>query len=65
VFTARARDAEAFGRTVRRWPCSVVAHTHWKQDFAAAAAAIGRSDLTMEVAVADLNSWVAAIEAAR
>lgn len=65
VFTARACDAQALGRTIRQWPCSVVAHTQWKQDFAAAAAAIGRSDLTMEVAVADLNSWVAAIEAAR
>jgi hypothetical protein len=64
VFTARARDAQSLGRTIRRWPCSVVAHTHWKQDFVAAAAAIGRPDLTMEVAVAELNSWIAAIEAA-
>jgi hypothetical protein len=64
VFTARASDAQALHRTIRRWPCSVVAHPHWRQDFVAAAAAVGRSDLTMEEAVAELNSWIAEIEAA-
>jgi hypothetical protein len=64
VFTARACDAQALGRTIRRWPCSVVAYAHWKEDFAAAAEAIGRPDLTIDTAVSELNSWIAAIDGA-
>jgi len=64
VFVARADDARALGRTIRRWPCSVVAHPHWGPDSVAAAAAVGRADLTIDAAVSELNSWIVAIEGA-
>jgi hypothetical protein len=38
IFAARAVDARALGRTERTWPCVVVAHEHWRADFAAARA---------------------------
>jgi hypothetical protein len=64
VFITRADDARTLGRTIRRWPCSVVAHPHWGPDFVAAAAAVGRADLTIDTAVSELNSWIAAIDGA-
>lgn len=41
-----------------------MAYAHWKEDFAAAAEAIGRPDLTIDTAVSELNSWIAAIDGA-
>lgn len=64
VFSARATDARTLGRIARQWPCTVVAYTHWGPDFLAAAAAVGRPDLTIELAVAEVNTWIAAIDAA-
>ena len=57
IFAARAVDARALGRTERTWPCVVVAHEHWRADFAAARAG-SCVDLTLEEAVAAVNTWV-------
>jgi hypothetical protein len=57
IFAARAADARALGRTERTWPCVVVGHEHWRVDFAAARA--GSSvGITLEEAVAAVNTWV-------
>lgn len=64
VFNSRAEDARTLGRATRHWPCTAVAHMHWGPDFVAAAAAVGRSGLTIDVAISELNSWIAAIEGA-
>jgi len=42
-------------------PCVVVAYEHWRADFAAARAG-SLVDLTLEEAVAAVNTWVAQIE---
>jgi Nucleotidyl transferase AbiEii toxin, Type IV TA system len=57
IFAARALDALALGRTERTWPCAVVAHEHWRADFAAARAD-SYVDITLEEAVAAVNTWV-------
>ena len=57
IFAARAVDARALGRTERTWPCVVVAHEHWRADFAAARAG-SCVDTTLEEAVAAVNTWV-------
>ena len=57
IFTARAVDARALGRTERTWPCVVVGHEHWRADFGAARAG-SFVDITLEEAVAAVNSWV-------
>ncbi len=57
IFAARAADARALGRTERTWPCVVVAHEHWRADFAAARAG-SYVNITLEEAVAAVNSWV-------
>ncbi|OCI32153.1 nucleotidyl transferase AbiEii/AbiGii toxin family protein [Oerskovia enterophila] len=63
IFVARARDAQALSRAVRAWPCVVVAHPHWPTDYARAAAD-AQMDLTLDEAVAELNAWLAQIDAA-
>lgn len=65
VFGARAEDARSLGHPVRLWPCTVVAHPHWAPDFTAAATAMGRPDLPLDLAVREVNSWIAEIDAAR
>jgi hypothetical protein len=57
IFAARADDAHAPGRTERTWPCVVVAHEHWRVDFAAAQTG-SCVDLTLKEAVAAVNTWV-------
>ena len=57
IFTARSDDAHALGRVERTWPCVVVAHDHWQADFAAAR--VGPyMDVTLEDAVAAVNTWI-------
>lgn len=57
IFTARSDDARALGRVERTWPCVVVAHDHWQADFAAAR--VGTYlDVTLEDAVAAVNTWI-------
>lgn len=63
VFDVRARDAQALGRAERTWPCVVVAHPHWPTDFERAAAD-AQIDIGLDEAVAQLNAWLAQIDAA-
>ncbi|MEU4361928.1 nucleotidyl transferase AbiEii/AbiGii toxin family protein [Promicromonospora sp. NPDC023987] len=61
IFSARASDAHVLGRAARPWPCTVEAYPHWRPDFIAAATAMGRPDLTIDIAVSEVNSWIATI----
>ena len=63
IFAARARDAQTLGRAARAWPCVVVAHPHWANDYARAASEAQLS-LTLEQAVTELNTWLSLIDAA-
>lgn len=63
IFDARARDAQTLARATRTWPCVVVAHPHWPDDYQRAASEAQLS-LTLEQAVAELNAWLALIDAA-
>ena len=38
VFDARGTDAAKLGQPMRTWPPTLVAHTHWADDYARAAA---------------------------
>lgn len=62
VFGARSDDARTLGRAAREWPCVVVPYSHWGPDFVAAANAAGRSDLTLDRAVQELNAWITIID---
>lgn len=64
VFEHRAEEAVTLGRPPRSWPCVVVAHPHWPNDYARAAAD-GGVTLSFDVAVAAVNRWLAEIDAAR
>lgn len=61
VFEARATQARALGRPSRPWPAAVTAYPHWTTDYARAAASTG-IELPLDVAVAQVNRWIAAIE---
>ncbi|HEY8717991.1 nucleotidyl transferase AbiEii/AbiGii toxin family protein [Pengzhenrongella sp.] len=63
IFAARAEDARALGRTQRTWPCVVVAHPHWQNDFAVARVG-AYATVTLEDAVAAVNAWIGLIDAA-
>lgn len=61
VFVAREQEAVATGgMPPRPWPPTVVAYDHWPAPYAALAAP-ARVDASLDAAVAELNSWVAAI----
>lgn len=60
VFDGRAREAVELGLTPRAWPPTVVAHPHWTNDYARAAASTGVA-VSLDEAVAQLNSWIGAI----
>ncbi len=64
VFEARASEAEQLGRNQRHWPPTLVAHNHWGDDHARAAAS-GGINLGLDDAVAEVNDWIAEIDAAR
>lgn len=64
VFEGRAREAEQLGLTPRPWPPTVIAHRHWSNDFARAAASAGIA-MELDTAVTELNNWIAAIDEAR
>lgn len=61
VFAARTDEAEHLGLTTRAWPPTLMAHPHWADDFARAAAS-GGVQLSLDEAVADVNSWIKDIE---
>ena len=64
VFEHRADDAVTLGHPPRSWPCVVVAHKHWPTDYARAAADGGVTQ-SLDDAVAEVNDWLARIDAAR
>lgn len=57
VFQARDQDAAILGLQPRRWPPTVISHPHWSGSYVRSANEVG-IDLTMEAAVARLNSWI-------
>ncbi len=61
VFEGRAREAEHLGLPPRAWPPTVLAHSHWNNDYARAAASAG---ITMPLvdAVGEVNDWIAVID---
>lgn len=63
VFEARAAEARALDQPGRPWPPTVVAHRHWETSYAEAAAA-GNISLSMDMAVAEVNSWISTVEKA-
>lgn len=60
VFEARATEARALGIPSRPWPPTVTAYPHWKTDYDRAAASAG-IELPLDVAVTEVNRWIAAI----
>ncbi|MCL1898025.1 MAG: nucleotidyl transferase AbiEii/AbiGii toxin family protein [Micrococcales bacterium] len=63
VFDSRAAEAIQLRLTPRFWPPAIVAHPHWQDDYRRAAESAGIT-LTLEEAVAEVNAWVAEIDAA-
>ena len=64
VFEARATEAVELGLAARHWPPVVVAHPHWADDYRRAAASAA-FNLSLDEAVAGVNAWISAIDAAR
>jgi hypothetical protein len=62
IFTARASDANHLGREPRTWPCAVVAHPHWTNDYARAATSAG-VEVSLDDGVTTVNNWVNEIAA--
>ncbi|WP_421742057.1 nucleotidyl transferase AbiEii/AbiGii toxin family protein [Cellulomonas sp.] len=62
VFDARAADARQLNRAPRSWPAVVIAHSHWPEDYARAAAD-GGVQLKLDEAVAVVNTWLSEIAA--
>lgn len=60
VFEARAIEAKELGHRSRQWPPAITAHAHWDGDYARAAASGGIA-LSLDEAVAQLNSWIEAV----
>ena len=63
LFESRAAEARALDRPERAWPPTAIAHDHWPTDYAAAATA-GNTALSLEDAIAELNTWIQTIDAA-
>ncbi|MGH8968709.1 MAG: nucleotidyl transferase AbiEii/AbiGii toxin family protein [Actinomycetes bacterium] len=61
VFRARVEEAAQLGLATREWPALVVAHPHWVDDFTRAAAS-GGVELSLDDAVAEVNTWIKEIE---
>ena len=64
VFEARAAEATQLGYPARHWPPVVTAYPHWQDDYRRAAESAGIG-LTLEEAVAQVNAWIAEIDAAQ
>ncbi|MDR3359363.1 MAG: nucleotidyl transferase AbiEii/AbiGii toxin family protein [Bifidobacteriaceae bacterium] len=64
IFSFRAREAEALGRSARRWPAQLIPYPHWADDYAAGAAS-ARLCLALHEAVAEVNRWLDEIDAVR
>ncbi|HQY34097.1 MAG TPA: nucleotidyl transferase AbiEii/AbiGii toxin family protein [Actinotalea sp.] len=64
VFAARAADARELGRAPRGWPCLVVAHSHWANDYTRAATSAGVAT-SLEDGIVSVNDWVHQIASSR
>ena len=64
IFTTRALDARRLGQEPRRWPCVVVAHPHWANDYARAATSADVA-VSLDDGVTKVNAWVNQIAAAQ
>lgn len=60
VFEARAADAARLGQPMRTWPPTLLAHTHWADDYIRAAAS-GAIGISLEDAVGELDTWITEI----
>lgn len=60
LFEARANEARQLSHQPRTWPPTVVAHRHWRDDYARAAASAS-VELSVDEAVAEVNAWLAEI----
>ena len=63
VFEARAAEAEQLTQNSRHWPPTLMAHNHWGDDYARAASS-GGVELSLGEAIAEVNAWIAEIDAA-
>ena len=64
IFAARAEEATLLGRTPRTWPPTIVPNEQWEIDWARPAGVTGIT-LTLEHAIANINEWITAIDAAQ
>ncbi len=62
IFAARARDAAYLGYPERTWPTRITGYPHWAASFERAANSTG-IPLNLEDAVAEVNLWLAELEA--
>jgi hypothetical protein len=63
IFASRATDAQTLGVALRTWPPEATAHDHWTTDFMTAATAASLPP-SLVGAVAEVNAWIATIDAA-
>jgi hypothetical protein len=63
LFAARYAEAEQLQVEPRSWPPQVVAYRHWHRDYAGAAGEVGIG-FTIDAAAAQVNEWIAEIDAA-
>lgn len=61
VFEARATEATALGLTARHWPPQIVANDEWARAYPSLALPVGVT-LSLEEALAEVNSWITQIE---
>jgi len=61
IFVARAQEAEKLSRAPRIWPCVLLAHSHWEDDYRHAAEATN-VHLSLAEAVAAINNWILEID---
>lgn len=62
LFAARYAEAEQLHLEPRPWPPQVVAYPHWHRDYTTSTQEVG-IDITLEDAAAQLNEWIATIDA--
>lgn len=62
VFAGRAAEAVQLRRVPRPWPPVIVAYPHWAADYARAATSAAVT-LSMEGAVAQVNTWIGELSA--
>jgi len=63
IFEARAAEAVCLSRMPRKWPPRLTAYSHWRDDYAKAAAS-AHLDIPLEEVVVILNAWIDEIDKA-